>query len=250
MRTRPLTLNGLWIDGAIAVQGSLKLNLLHCTLWPAASATPAPPSLHALGDAPADLEVAIASSIVGRLVLPDTMLGLRVQDSIIDGRDGHAIAGAFDGSSFGPPVALERTTVLGPVAVAEIMGASDVLFAGRVEVQRRHVGFMRFSYAPEGSRTPQRHHCQPDLALERQSTARQQEVRRHLKPLFTSTTYGEPGYAQLSPGCPAEIRSGAEDGSELGAFHHLHQAQREIRLRAILEEYLPYNVQARILFST
>jgi hypothetical protein len=69
-------------------------------------------------------------------------------------------------------------------------------------------------------------------------------------PRFTSTRYGTPGYAQLALGCPDEIRRGAEDSSEMGAFHDLFQPQREDNLRLRLDEYTPAGSDAGILFAT
>jgi hypothetical protein len=73
-------------------------------------------------------------------------------------------------------------------------------------------------------------------------------ARRRVRPRFTSLTYGTPGYAQLAPGCPAEITRGAEDGAELGAFHDLFQPQRADNLRARLSEFLPAGMDAGIVY--
>ena len=69
-------------------------------------------------------------------------------------------------------------------------------------------------------------------------------------PRFTSTRYGKPGYAQLAPWCPDEITRGAEDGSEMGAFHDLFQPQRGDNLRSRLVEYTPAASDAGILIAT
>jgi hypothetical protein len=69
-------------------------------------------------------------------------------------------------------------------------------------------------------------------------------------PRFTSTRYGEPGYVQLSSHCPDEIRRGADDRSEMGAFHDLFQPQREDNLRHRLSEYIPAGCDAGIIFVT
>jgi hypothetical protein len=52
------------------------------------------------------------------------------------------------------------------------------------------------------------------------------------------------------PGGPAEIATGAEDGSEMGAYCHLKQPQREANLRLRLEEYLPFGLEAGIIYVT
>jgi hypothetical protein len=75
-------------------------------------------------------------------------------------------------------------------------------------------------------------------------------VRARTVPSFTSIHYGLPGYAQLRLGAPLEIRTGAEDGSEMGAFCHLKQPQRETNLRVRLEEYLPFGLDAGLIYVT
>lgn len=71
-----------------------------------------------------------------------------------------------------------------------------------------------------------------------------------MQPRFTSTTYGDPGYAQLTRATPLEIRTGAEDGSEMGAFHFLKQPQQEANLKASLREYLRFGLEADLIDVT
>jgi hypothetical protein len=69
-----------------------------------------------------------------------------------------------------------------------------------------------------------------------------------LQPSFTSTNYGHPGYGQLSLACPEEIRTGAEDASEMGAFSYLKQPQRQANLQISLEEYLRFGLDAGLIY--
>ncbi|MBD2099869.1 hypothetical protein [Leptolyngbya sp. FACHB-261] len=71
-----------------------------------------------------------------------------------------------------------------------------------------------------------------------------------LQPSFTWTCYSDPGYAQLASSCPPKIRTGAEDSSEMGVFNDLKQPQREANLRASLEEYLRFGLEAGIFYIT
>jgi hypothetical protein len=71
-----------------------------------------------------------------------------------------------------------------------------------------------------------------------------------LQPRFTEATYGEPNYVQLRQDCATEIRTGAEDSSEMGAFNFLKQAQREANLQASLKEYLRFGMEAGIFYIT
>jgi hypothetical protein len=110
---------------------------------------------------------------------------------------------------------------------------------------------VRFSFVPDGSRTPRRYRCQPDLALT--DIKDPDEIARivaRLVPHFTSSDYGHPGYAQLALNCPPEIRAGAENEAEMGAFNHLMQPQRETNLLIRLEEYLPFGLQAGLIYVT
>lgn len=244
-----LTLNGLWLDGAITLHGSVQLRIAHCTLRPIGWGPTARPSLLANGDA-SEIQVAISSSIVGPIRLSSHILGLRIEDSIVDGLSGYAIAGHGNGDTIGPMAVVERTTVLGPVDLDALLAAVDVVFDGRVDVRRRQTGIVRYSYLPDDSQTPRRHQCQPDLALANADATTRELIRHRLKPSFTSLVYGEPGYAQLSLACPIEIRAGSEEGSEMGAFNLLHAPWREARLRTVVDEYLPYNLQMGIVYCT
>jgi hypothetical protein len=75
-------------------------------------------------------------------------------------------------------------------------------------------------------------------------------ILNQIQPDFTSMHYGQPGYAQLSNTCPPEIYTGAEDGSEMGAFSYLKQPQRSANLQASLTEYLRFGLQANIIYIT
>jgi len=234
-----LTLNGLLLDGRIHIQGNLQFGLKHSTVLG---------GIRGGGDAP-DLQVTITHSIVGPLHLTAEISGLIAQDSIVDAAPGYAIAAGDSGELAGPPATLARTTIFGQVRVKELTLASEVIFTAAVVAERQQTGAVRFSVVPDGSRTPQRYRCQPDLALVGvRDTDEQVRVQRRLMPSFTSKRCGDPGYAQLSPSCAPEIRSGAEDGSEMGVFQHLHQPQREANLRSSLDEYLPSGLEAGIFY--
>jgi hypothetical protein len=180
--------------------------------------------------------------------------------------DQPALAADHFGERPGPATHLERVTVFGAVHVRELTLASESIFTGRVRAQRRQIGCTRFSSLPDGSQVPRRYRCQPDLALAafahelgRASVNELSEIApkghptallARLTPIFTSVRYGEPAYAQLSQACADEISTGAEDGSEMGVFSHLKQPQRVANLRASLEEYLRFGLEAGIFFVT
>lgn len=271
-----LTLDGLLVEGHLRVDADSlgTLEIRHCTLVPGRAldeegraVEPAAPSLDVAAPS-ATLTVEVLSSIVGPLRLPDTLVGLTVRDSILDhtedpddeGAPRFALAADDTGAEPGPPVTLERVTVFGQVYVKTLTLASEVLFTQAVRAQRRQAGCVRFSYVDDlVSITPRRFRCQPDLAL---ATRRDQlaplpipaveaaQIRSRMRPDYTSVRYGQPAYAQLSHQTAAEVRSGAEDGAEIGVFESLKQPQREANLRVRLDEYMPFGFDAGVIYVT
>jgi len=69
-------------------------------------------------------------------------------------------------------------------------------------------------------------------------------------PSFVSDNYGNPHYAQLTLTTPKEIRAGAEDELEMGAWNFLLQPRREANLRLALDEYLRFGLEAGLFFAT
>jgi len=167
--------------------------------------------------------------------------------------DPEVIAAPGDANTPGPSTTLERVTVFGPMTV-KTLAATEAIFTAPVRVQQRQAGHIRFSYLPPSSQTPQRYRCQPDLALAAAAEAKgrtlsdeeQQAILLEVQPRFTDRTYGQPGYGQLSNRCPLEIATGAENGSEMGAFQYLLQPQRLANLRSGLEEYLRSGMEVGI----
>jgi hypothetical protein len=280
-----VTLSGLLVEGAIDVQGSIgHLRVVHSTLVPGVSIAeidppPPPPaevpaSVLVAGGAPGalvnqEMRLEIAFSIVGPLRVPPHAEGIWALDSIVDGAGVDAIAGPVPGDEPGPPLWLERTTVFGTTRATELRLASEVIFDEPVLAERQQAGCVRFSFVPAGSATPRRYRCQPDLRIATETEAAEAaalaagetfddgdrdviraRVCRWLAPSYSSRRYGQPPYAQLHSGCPREITAGAEDGSEMGAFCHLKQPQREANLRLRLQEYLPFGLEAGLIHVT
>jgi len=59
--------------------------------------------------------------------------------------------------------------------------------------------------------------------------------------------YGDPGYAQLGATCAEEVRSGAENEDEMGVFDSSQHERRIRNLRASLDEYMRFGLEAGIL---
>jgi hypothetical protein len=277
-RNASLTLSGVVVEGFVHIVGDMgQLRLLHSTLVPGRSldengeptgVAPTSPSLTVeplSGATPINtqLRVQAAFSITGLLVVPEHADGVWLLDCIADGIGGAVIAGPAGTPS--TRLTVERSTIFGPIRVRGLE-ASDTIFTGLVDTVRTQHGCVRFCYVPPGSQhTPRRYRCQPDLAVveaidqakERDpslSPAAQAQIRDFIQgwlvPAFTTQRYGKPAYAQLHLGAPCEIRTGAEDGSEMGAFSHLKQPQRESNLRIRLQEYLPFGLEAGIIYVT
>src|SRR5262249_48143430 len=129
--------------------------------------------------------------------------------------------------------------------------ASNVIFQERSLADRRQAGCVRFSYVAQGSRTPRRYRCQPDLILEGVTDAATLQILKNtVRPAYTSVHYGDPGYAHLSLECACEIKTGADNGAEMGAFTSLLQPQREANLQIRLEEYLPFGLEPGLIYLT
>ncbi|MFG2135490.1 hypothetical protein [Streptomyces sp. NPDC048650] len=249
-----MVLDGLLVTGrGLNVTGPMgSLVLRHCTLVPGWSLEPqcAPhsPEEPSLVLDRTTVCVEIDRTVLGTIeVIGDEVgtdpLPIHLRDSILDatGHDRAALS-APDCRHAHAVLYAHRTTVIGEVHTHAVELAENSVFTGRLHVARRGIGCLRFSYVPPGSRTPRRHRCQPDLAGP--------EDAARVRPLLRGERYGTPWYCQLAAGCAQEIRRGAEDGAEMGAYHDLYQPQREDSLRARLAEYTPAGTDAGIVFVT
>lgn len=242
-----LLLDGLLIEGKLTVlEGNLSsIKIAHCTLAPNKGGLTVEKQNE-------DLDIQIDHSICGSINLPKTVPGLSIIDSIIDGVGGSAI------DAKGAHLELQRSTVFGEVNV-QSTDASNSIFTENLGVERQQYGCVRFCCLPQGSKTPRRYHCQPDLTLKASvknagkssskiDPSEKALILSRLKPNFSSKHYDSAGYAQLSQACVIEIRTGAEDGSEMGVFSSLKQPQREANLRSALNEYLRFGLEAGIFY--
>jgi hypothetical protein len=272
--TATVMLSGLLVEGAVAITRELRrLRLLHTTLVPGLaiatppSSTPVQPSLTAVSTT-TTLDCELIFSVCGPIQIP-AVDGSRLWllDSIVDGVNGPAVAGPASGGNPtpGPKAWIEHSTLVGASHFQQILSATDALFTGKVTTDHRQQGCVRFSFVPDGSTTPRRYRCQPDFEIANEITAatgtgptlpaaRQQQIHdavvSWLLPSFTTWLYGQPAYLQLHLHCPRQIREGAEDGSEMGAYCHLKQPQRLKNLQIRLQEYLPFGRQAATIFVT
>jgi hypothetical protein len=256
-------LDGLVVAGrGVTIEGQIaSVTLRHCTLVPGWSLDPhcdprrpAEPSIELI-DTGACLVV--RKSIVGSIqVNADEVrtepARLLVEDSILDATGAdcdspQCEAVGAEGSRYAFALArFARSTVIGRVLVHAVEAAENSIFLGRVRVARRQVGWMRFCHVAPESRTPRRFRCQPDLAEAAARKADQDapdaaaaRARAAVWPRFDSLRYGHPEYARLAADCPREISAGADDGGEMGVFHHVDATRRLDALATALEDHAP-----------
>jgi hypothetical protein len=226
--------------------------------------------------------ILISSSIV------DAMSETNVAVAAVNGKDAGGVL-RIDNSARSDCVQKDSqncpsgSTIIGKVHAREIELASNAIFLAQLAKndkwlapiwsERRQEGCVRFSYVPQQSVTPRHFRCQPDLArqaiedklradakklsppptpaaLDAEIEAAQLAETLRVKPQFTSTRYGDPAYGQLSQRCAVEIRTGADNESEMGALNELMQPQRETDLRVRLDEYLRFGLEAGIFYAT
>jgi hypothetical protein len=233
-----LTLEGLWIGSrkknAVVLQGDFEHVIIrHCTLDPGGENCdgqdifPVPLLIEGHIDT-----LVIESSVLGPVATQkpaapaDAPMGLveslEMKDTILQSL-----------KSSNPALYLElgeakidRTTILGSAALHRLW-ATEVLAAGLVSVADTQNGCFRFSAALAGSRLPHPY---------------ESHVLQKTDAVFTSTRFGNWGYAQVAESAPEYIRCGAENGSELGAFSTCINPIKMKSLQAKVEEYMPFGL--------
>ena len=281
MRGEPgshLTIDGLLIFGrGIHIKGDLaEVVIRHCTLVPGwdldHDCEPKAAHESSLTLSNTDARVTIEHSILGSIVVDVNQtqlepISIKVSDSVLDATDNEReVLSTSDRRKAYAILEILRCTIFGQVGVHAIELAENSIFNDLVKVARTQIGCMRFCYVPDGSRTPRRYNCQPDLveqAIDEQKKTgietdeEKQEIKdekqresNRVQPLFNSTRYGKPTYCQLASNCAEEIKRGADDESEMGVFHDLFQPQRAANLRARLDEFTPAGMEAGIIFAS
>jgi hypothetical protein len=255
-----LVIDGLLIEGKVTVVGGNlgQLTLSHSTLVPAKGGL-------LVNTQNEQLTLCLDRCICGPIDITPGLAGLIINESIVDNAANPPDDGPAAIHSPETPVQLEAVTILGSLDARGI-NASNSIFTGMVDIQRRQTGCIRFSYLSLDSVTPRRFRCQPELEIdtcieeeqkkqdmplsEDDKNAISDRVTDRLAPSFTARTYGAPAYSQLSRACHTAITTGADDGSEMGVFGILKQPQREANLRGALEEYLRFGMEAGIFYVT
>lgn len=226
-----LAVDGLLLEGGIKVlPGFLgELRLAHSTLLTGGGGLSA-----TAGNA--GLAVRLVRCALGDLTVKVDGAQVTASDSIIAG-DLAVTRGDAN---------LAGVTVTGTTAT-RTLGADATIFVDQVDVERRQTGCVRFSFVPDGSATPRRYRCQPDLALTENPTVPKASTLLRVTPQFTAVDPADPAWLQPGPGCPTEIARGAEDGNAMGSWHFLQDAARLEALNLSLDEYLRFGLEAGLI---
>jgi hypothetical protein len=191
-----------------------------------------------MGTALAPCEIVVTGTIdelvIERCILPSLRLQgagagidhITITDSIVDASEPGS-AGIFTPRS---RLTMARCTVIGPNLLhvclnVEELDATDSLVAGRARVTNVQDGCFRFSARGPHSRVPHPY---------------ESHVVDDLQRLFAARRFGDPEYATLAACAPTALLSGAEEGSEIGAFCGERGPIKFDSLRAKVEEYMPF----------
>jgi hypothetical protein len=280
-----LTLNGFLIaGGALRVapgsgSGPRLLRLRHCTFVPGQGLTragdPLSPGAPSLIITAPDTTVEIDHCITGAIQTIDST-NVVLSNTIVDATAPSRVAFSHaDGVAAAGTLTSNSSTIIGKVHATRLDLASNTIFVASLAAgdswshavlsDQNQQGCVRFSFVPVNSIVPRRYRCQPDLAVSEAIVAADKPkgglsatkkiaitagVQERIRPAFATLRYGRPDYCQLGSFAPGEIRTGADDESEMGAFHDLFAPQRENNLKIRLEEYLRFGLEAGIFYST
>jgi hypothetical protein len=232
-----LVVDGIFVCGPeLRLEGAFEEVTISCTTLDPGARDPAQPDAFAKAIdghmlSPSRLRV---TGRVRRLILDRCIVGgviangrdalveqVWIRDSVIDSlAPGEPAIALSSGVAY-----IERCTVFGETRVQRLEATSSI-FAGPLEVTDRVDGCVRFSAVPLVGRPPRPYACVP-------------LSRAALDGLFASRSFGGPEYARLRPTAPASVATGAEDGSEMGAFSAAKDSLRRRALRAKLESCAP-----------
>ncbi len=245
-------LNGLLIAGFLRASGrALDVTLQDSTLVPGRALTrhglPAQPGAPSLVVEPASSTLTLDRCVTGP-VLVHASASARITNSVVDATECWRVAYAGpDVMGEGGALHVEDSTIIGKLRTHLLPLASNTIFLARRPVHdpwaaavwctRRQSGCVRFCYVPSDAITPGQYRCLPGANT---------SLEYALAPQFVSLRYGSPSYALLSGDCPVAAWQGADDESQIGAYHLLYETQGVGNLRARVDEYLPFGLEAGI----
>jgi hypothetical protein len=253
-----LLISGVWLAGQLLVSGQpCSVQVSDSTLVPGTGLLSDGAPLHP--GTPSVVVTATGVSLVLTRVISgpiaaDESGSTRICGSILDATapDSVACAGpdlttaTTSPPSAGPDLHVEDSTIVGKIRARTIALASNSIFHAHpasggtwpapVWASRRQAGCVRFCSLPFGSVTPRRYAClPPDQASE-----------EALRPKFITLRYGDPSYALLSGDCPMAVWTGADNGSQQGAYLRAQETEAVSNVAIRAPEYLPARLEAGI----
>jgi hypothetical protein len=235
-----LVIDGLVIGGSLTASdgGDLgALRLYNCTLGAAGGSLDGAVSAASGNER---LSLLIDRCIVAKVSLASAGGTLAIRRSIL-GEDRSAdVAGP--GTS---ALVLEARKMDATISASTILGrswcrsihAENSILTGRVVVDFQQVGCVRFCYIGANSVVPRRYRCIPAG-----------EDPPMPAPVFVSTRFQDPGFAQLSLSSAATILEGAQDGLEMGIGHANRDPARRANIRDAVEEFLPVGLAPGVIY--
>ncbi|HYI96159.1 MAG TPA: hypothetical protein VEX68_21625 [Bryobacteraceae bacterium] len=238
------SLNGLMVTGGALAVPAIKgpgdpnllarLELTDCTLLPSDTAR--------IWISSVNTAFLADKSIVGAIRI-DQNCSAKLTNTIVDAlAKGEVAYAARNSVDAGGPLELLNCTVIGKVHALRLSASNTIflaelpafdLWTAPVLADQLQQGCVRFSYVPPGSKVPRPYRC-PSPAF----------------PAFASLRCGDPGYCSLEPQSGQEIIEGADDQSEMGAFHDLYRPQRGSNLRSSLQEFLRFGLEGGIFYAS
>jgi hypothetical protein len=185
------------------------------------------------------------NSILGG-IRSNPLATVSLTNCIVDATDsGNTAYAATDETSGGAALTMNGCTVVGRVHASVLQYVSDCIFwasddrrgTSGLVADRRQQGCVRFSFLPFRAVVPAQYQCV-------------QQMVAGVFPAFVTTRYGQPGYLKLMACTDDAIRRGADDGSEMGAYHFVMAPQRESDLQIRLQEYVPVGMEFGIVYQT
>ena len=243
-------LQSLVTEGLTAAEASLPASVLtglnalvdDATLLDAAT-VPLVAATVALGPADTDLFATVAQAVAeGKAPTLTSAQQQALNRAVVDaafpvalGRSALAVASAS--------ASLTRVTVLGPLYAHDLQ-LSDSIVTGLAVVDNIQLGCVRFSAIVPGSAVPRQYES---VLIEEDA------------PLFTSDAFGQPGYGQLLesvddavlPGSDgSSLSTGADSGSEMGAYCADGNPLKEQALLIKYAEYMPLGLTPVLVHVT
>lgn len=236
-----LILDGLVIDGNLSLRdnGDLgALRLYNCTLG--AKGAMLGRAVQAAGGN-TRLSLVLDRCIAAKVDLQTATGPAEISRSII-GEDRIAGGGAGAGS-LNLRVALMDLSISGSTvfgrATCRSVTAENSILTGRIAVEHRQTGCVRFCSVDRDSVLPRRYRCVPRTGDDPAP-----------RPVFVSTRFADPGFGMLSLSTPAAISEGAEDGMEMGVGYANRDPARRANIRDALEEFAPFGLVPGLIYMT